>query len=249
MPRIGPSGALSPSASRSARRSGRSHTKFLSFTRHWRCSREIASAVSGSASAIRRTSSKLATPRRPRSGLVAVGERALALVVRLGLLALGERPLALVVRLGLLALGKGALLLVTRQRLLALGEVALKIPMLVHLLSSGRSTTPAAYRRMPMRILFTFAGGAGHFEPLVPVAHAAAAAGHDVAFTCAAGMLEVVERRGFSALQTVPGELAEPPQRRPLVAADRRHEQAGLRRRVPRAPGGRTGAWGGPRCP
>jgi UDP:flavonoid glycosyltransferase YjiC (YdhE family) len=83
---------------------------------------------------------------------------------------------------------------------------------------------------MPVRILFTFVGGAGHFEPLVPIARAARAAGHAVAFTCAAGMLEVVERRGFTALQTVPGEIAVAPERRPLVAADRAHEQVVLRR-------------------
>ncbi len=52
-PRIGPSGAAAPSASRSAFRSGRSQTKSLSFTRHWRCSRERRSVASGIASASR----------------------------------------------------------------------------------------------------------------------------------------------------------------------------------------------------
>ena len=33
-----------------------------------------------------------------------------------------------------------------------------------------------------MRILFTFAGGNGHFEPLVPIAGAAEDVGHVVAF-------------------------------------------------------------------
>jgi hypothetical protein len=33
-----------------------------------------------------------------------------------------------------------------------------------------------------MRILFAFAGGSGHPEPLVPIAPAAQAAGHSVAF-------------------------------------------------------------------
>jgi UDP:flavonoid glycosyltransferase YjiC (YdhE family) len=81
-----------------------------------------------------------------------------------------------------------------------------------------------------VRILFTFVGGAGHFEPLVPIARAAAAAGHAVAFTCGAAMTEVVRRRGFEALQTVPGEVAEPPERRPLVPADREHEIERLRK-------------------
>ena len=33
-----------------------------------------------------------------------------------------------------------------------------------------------------MRVLFTFAGGSGHADPLVPIAEAVRAAGHDVAF-------------------------------------------------------------------
>jgi len=33
-----------------------------------------------------------------------------------------------------------------------------------------------------MRVLFTFAGGLGHFQPLIPLASAVAAAGHTVAF-------------------------------------------------------------------
>ena len=36
-----------------------------------------------------------------------------------------------------------------------------------------------------LRILFTFVGGQGHFDPLVPIAGAATAAGHTVAFGCA----------------------------------------------------------------
>jgi UDP:flavonoid glycosyltransferase YjiC (YdhE family) len=31
-----------------------------------------------------------------------------------------------------------------------------------------------------MRILFTFVGGSGHFDPLIPIARAAEAAGHAV---------------------------------------------------------------------
>jgi UDP:flavonoid glycosyltransferase YjiC (YdhE family) len=82
---------------------------------------------------------------------------------------------------------------------------------------------------MPMRILFTFAGGAGHFEPLVPVARAAEAAGHAVAFTCSAGMVPVVARRGLAVMPTVPGEVVAPPGRRPLVPADTEHELRVLR--------------------
>jgi UDP:flavonoid glycosyltransferase YjiC (YdhE family) len=42
-------------------------------------------------------------------------------------------------------------------------------------------------------MLFTFAGGTGHFLPLVPLARSAEQAGHTVAFTGQPGMLEVVE--------------------------------------------------------
>src|SRR5512132_1326160 len=91
-PRIGPSGASSPSASRSERRSGRSHTKPLSLTSQRRRSRDTPSLVSGSASAIRRTSSQLATfrtlaercphpgmpvdrPQDPRASTLSAGRR------------------------------------------------------------------------------------------------------------------------------------------------------------------------------
>jgi UDP:flavonoid glycosyltransferase YjiC (YdhE family) len=77
--------------------------------------------------------------------------------------------------------------------------------------------------------MFTFVGGAGHFVPLLPVAGAAAAAGHAVTFTCSAGMVPVVERHGFTAVATDPSEPPEPPERRPLVPVDRDREQHVLR--------------------
>jgi len=40
-----------------------------------------------------------------------------------------------------------------------------------------------------MRVLFTFVGGHGHFEPLVRIARAAEAAGHTVAFGCGPSMV------------------------------------------------------------
>ncbi|HQY27008.1 MAG TPA: hypothetical protein PLL45_19165, partial [Thermoflexales bacterium] len=48
-----------------------------------------------------------------------------------------------------------------------------------------------------MRILFSFIGGSGHFLPLVPVARAAAAAGHTVAFGCGPSMRATVAAAGF----------------------------------------------------
>lgn len=53
-----------------------------------------------------------------------------------------------------------------------------------------------------MRILFTFAGGSGHLDPLIPIARAAEAAGHLVAFTGRPWMLPRVEAAGFPAFAT-----------------------------------------------
>jgi len=50
-----------------------------------------------------------------------------------------------------------------------------------------------------MRILFTTLQASGHFHPLVPIARAAVAAGHEVAFACAASFVPTVERVGFLA--------------------------------------------------
>jgi len=50
-----------------------------------------------------------------------------------------------------------------------------------------------------MRILFTTVQFSGHFHPLVPIARAAVAAGHEVAFACAASFVPTVERAGFGA--------------------------------------------------
>jgi UDP:flavonoid glycosyltransferase YjiC (YdhE family) len=50
-----------------------------------------------------------------------------------------------------------------------------------------------------MRVLFAFAGGQGHLDPLVPLARAAEEAGHDVAVTGRAELLGVIEERGFVA--------------------------------------------------
>lgn len=50
-----------------------------------------------------------------------------------------------------------------------------------------------------MRFLFTFMGRSGHYEPLVPIARAAQAAGHTVAFGCGPAMVPLVETAGFTA--------------------------------------------------
>ncbi|MET7396725.1 glycosyltransferase [Dactylosporangium sp. NPDC005572] len=51
-----------------------------------------------------------------------------------------------------------------------------------------------------MRLLFAFAGGNGHFQPLVPLARAAVAAGHTVAVTGQPALTPQLERAGFAAL-------------------------------------------------
>jgi UDP:flavonoid glycosyltransferase YjiC (YdhE family) len=64
-----------------------------------------------------------------------------------------------------------------------------------------------------MRILFTFIGGLGHFDPLEPVARASVAAGHDVAVACAGGLTARVESAGFQGLATSAPRPAGPPAR------------------------------------
>lgn len=55
-----------------------------------------------------------------------------------------------------------------------------------------------------VRFLFGFVGGPGHFEPMAPLARAAAAAGHTVAVACAPGQRAAVERRRLQVLE-LPG--------------------------------------------
>jgi UDP:flavonoid glycosyltransferase YjiC (YdhE family) len=50
---------------------------------------------------------------------------------------------------------------------------------------------------MTVRILFTTTARLGHFHPLVPLARAAALAGHEVAFACAQSLHDAVESSGF----------------------------------------------------
>jgi UDP:flavonoid glycosyltransferase YjiC (YdhE family) len=80
-----------------------------------------------------------------------------------------------------------------------------------------------------VRILFTFAGGNGHFEPLVPIARAANAAGHIVAFAGQAVMLPVIEAAGFTAFATAGATLSSTPERLPLLKLDLEREDRDLR--------------------
>src|SRR6266508_3073050 len=53
-----------------------------------------------------------------------------------------------------------------------------------------------------LRILFTFSGGTGHLNPLVPIARAAQAAGHVVAVTGQPSMVATIEATGLPAIPT-----------------------------------------------
>ena len=48
-----------------------------------------------------------------------------------------------------------------------------------------------------MRVLFTPHGALGHFHPLVPIARAAARAGHDVVFATPASFAPMFESSGI----------------------------------------------------
>jgi UDP:flavonoid glycosyltransferase YjiC (YdhE family) len=79
-----------------------------------------------------------------------------------------------------------------------------------------------------VRILFTFAGGNGHFEPLIPIARAAEAAGHVVAFTGRPWMIPTVEAAGFPAFASG-SDVGGTPKRVPPRAYDPGREDRGLR--------------------
>jgi len=88
-----------------------------------------------------------------------------------------------------------------------------------------------------VRLLFTCAGGSGHFLPLVPVARAAAAAGHAVAFAARPWMVPKVEALGFRGF-AAGTDLGLAPQRRPLAKVDVEREMGavgvGFGRRIAR---------------
>ena len=71
-----------------------------------------------------------------------------------------------------------------------------------------------------MRLLVTFAGGYGHLAPMLPVARAVAAAGHDVAVASRPSLMGTVEAAGFSAFATGDPALDPVPLRRPLRPID-----------------------------
>lgn len=80
-----------------------------------------------------------------------------------------------------------------------------------------------------MRVLFTFSGGFGHAQPLVPVAEAARSAGHAVAFLGRASVLALLAREGFDVLSD--GFPPDEPRTEiaPLMEPDPVHEARVLR--------------------
>src|SRR5689334_20403370 len=80
-----------------------------------------------------------------------------------------------------------------------------------------------------MRILFTFAGGNGHFQPLLPLARVAAVRGHAVAFACQSGMVASVQAAGFTAQDSGGPTLLQTEQRTPLLDLDADREDNAIR--------------------
>ena len=80
-----------------------------------------------------------------------------------------------------------------------------------------------------VRMLFTFAGGSGHADPLIPVAAAVRAAGHSVAFAGRSTALGVAGAQGFTLLSKPETGTGEPPTISPLVPLDMDHEYQVLR--------------------
>jgi UDP:flavonoid glycosyltransferase YjiC (YdhE family) len=82
-----------------------------------------------------------------------------------------------------------------------------------------------------MRILFTFIGGRGHFDPLIPIARAAEAAGHTVAVAGSGNLTGEIIAAGFTAFATSEtrvamahsAAVAEP--RAPLEPLDRAQDE------------------------
>ena len=80
-----------------------------------------------------------------------------------------------------------------------------------------------------MRFLFTFAGGAGHFLPLLSLARALAADGHAVAFGAQVAMQPMVEKAGFKAFDTGGQTTRDEAVRGPLLKLDMEREYRAVR--------------------
>jgi UDP:flavonoid glycosyltransferase YjiC (YdhE family) len=87
-----------------------------------------------------------------------------------------------------------------------------------------------------VRVLFTFAGGSGHLEPLLPIARAAEAAGHVVSFAGRPWMVPKVAALGFACFPSG-SDVGLTPKRVPLrtsIANEKRWGASGFGLRLPR---------------
>jgi UDP:flavonoid glycosyltransferase YjiC (YdhE family) len=80
-----------------------------------------------------------------------------------------------------------------------------------------------------LRVLFTFAGGSGHLEPLVPIARAVSEAGNAVAFSGRPALAGRVRELGFEMFVTGPPGPEAPAARTPLLEVDLEREAQVLR--------------------
>jgi UDP:flavonoid glycosyltransferase YjiC (YdhE family) len=80
-----------------------------------------------------------------------------------------------------------------------------------------------------MRVLFTFAGGSGHLEPLVPIAQAVSEVGHAVAFSGRPAVARRVRELGFEMFVTGPPGPEAPATRTPPLEVDLEREAQVLR--------------------
>jgi UDP:flavonoid glycosyltransferase YjiC (YdhE family) len=78
--------------------------------------------------------------------------------------------------------------------------------------------------------MFSFIGGDGHFRPLIPVARAAEAAGHEVVVAGGGTMVAAILRAGFAALATseIRATVPDPP-REPIAPVDLEAENRTMR--------------------
>lgn len=81
-----------------------------------------------------------------------------------------------------------------------------------------------------MRVLFSFSGGNGHFQPLAPIIEAAHNAGHTILVACTHDMYETVHKAGFpSYVFASATQQAQIVEKTPLQPVDRRREEIDLR--------------------
>ena len=80
-----------------------------------------------------------------------------------------------------------------------------------------------------MRVLFSFGGGLGHANPMVPIARACLDAGHSVAFAGRSSATEVLSGRGFELFTDPDDGRGLPSEIAPLAEIDMEHEYDVLR--------------------